>query len=70
MKNKRQVVVLIDGGIFIPIKWEHIKKGDTIRLFEPDGTPVEDEFGNTEFTATSDAYLLNGYWQVESEGRI
>lgn len=69
MIHKRYVEVLIDG-IFIPIAWEDIRKGDTIRIFEPDGTPVDDEFGNTEFTVSSDARKEKGNWTIDSEGII
>lgn len=57
MKNLRTVERLTDGE-YVKIPFQELKKGDTFRMFNPDGEPViwkED----TIFYAMGDPYL---YW--------
>lgn len=37
--GERTVERLI-GGVWAPVEFMDLKKGDTYRMFEPDGTPV------------------------------
>lgn len=39
------------------IEFSELKKGETFRMFEPDGEPVKDLNNRTEFLATSDTYM-------------
>lgn len=41
---------------WVKIEFEEIRKGDTFRLIEPDGTILVDEVGRTEFEAISETY--------------
>lgn len=42
---------------WVPTDFDKVKKGDTFKLFEPDGTLVRDQNGNAVLVAVSDPYL-------------
>jgi len=52
-------------------KWENVEmkdlhEGDLFRMFEPDGTPVPDGRGRTEYVAVSDPSLFNDKLDIYS----
>jgi hypothetical protein len=51
----REVYKCIEGK-WVSIKFEDIKKGDCVKLFEVDGSPVEKKDGSNIFVADSDAF--------------
>lgn len=55
--NKYRTAQVLINDKWIDIEFKNIKEGDKFRLFEPDGTIVKDNDGNTEFIATSNPYL-------------
>ena len=68
-KKDRKVQVL-DGDVWVDLKFEEMKKGHIFRMFEPDGTPVQGqcEFaGETEFLAAEDAHLTGDVWGLKAD---
>lgn len=64
MSDIRRTEIFVDG------KWkesdfEKIRAGDVFRLYESTGEPVEDEKGNSEFVAKTDAYIKDGTYAVD-----
>lgn len=59
------------SGTWIPKKFEELKKGDTFKVFEIDGTQVLDSKGNGIFTAVSDVYtdVYTGSLKIDSFSR-
>ncbi len=51
-EEPRKIEVL-RNNVWVTIKLTEVKKGETFRLFEPDGTPVSHK-GKTEFLAKED----------------
>lgn len=49
---------------WVTAKMADVKKGDVIRMFEPDGTSVTDSDGQTWLLATSDAWQQDDVWMV------
>ena len=45
------------NGRWFPTEFDKVKKGDTFKLFEPDGTLVRDKDGNAVLVAVSDPYM-------------
>lgn len=56
IETKRIAQILTKDG-WTAIEFMELKKGDTFRLFEYDGTQVADKYGNTAWDASSDAYI-------------
>ena len=68
MTEKRKVEIMIAGVGWVPVSFADVSEGDHFRLFEEDGTPVEDNDGNTEFFAVKDAYQVkSGAWCLETD---
>ena len=62
-----RTIMVLRGGEWIQTKLETVKKGEMFKMFESDGTPVEDRYGNVEWEASSDAYKMprSGIWGVD-----
>ena len=58
--NVRRAQIL-KGGLWQDIEFMEIKPRDTFRLFEPEGQPVKDNNGLTEFVAKA-------FPKVDSQG--
>lgn len=56
--NQRKIEVNRDG-VWFPILFKDLHKGNTFRMFESTGEPVIDDKGNTDFIAISEPYLSN-----------
>lgn len=56
MENVRRVQIKINNE-WKDIKFADLKKGDVFRLFEPDEKEVIDDYGHTEFLATSNIHI-------------
>ena len=69
MTNWRKIEKKVNER-WVLIHRENIRKGDKIRMFENDGTPVKDNDGNTEFNVKTDAKpcepIGNFYVDVET----
>ncbi len=67
MEQLRKVEVIRDGK-WVETPLREVVTGDTFRMFEPDGEPVEDQ-GQREFIASSDAFQISGadHWAVSVE---
>lgn len=55
---------IFTNGEWQTIDFSLVHTGDKFRLYEPTGEIVEDDDGNTEFTATSDSYFKEGLWTI------
>lgn len=42
---------------WLPICLCDVKKGQSFRMFEPDGTPITDEWNDTVFVAETDGWI-------------
>lgn len=61
-KNELRTVERLSGSTWKRIEWKDIKENDTIRIFEPDGTPIKD---NNVFTvALKPSLTENGIYSV------
>ena len=49
---------------WVGVLFGKLVKGDTFRLFEPDGTPVTSNRSCSTFVATSDSYLEKGIYTI------
>lgn len=56
---------IFENGTWREIAFKLLIKGDKFRLYEPTGEMVADDYENTEFVTTSDAYMRDGTWQVD-----
>ena len=56
MSKEMRKVEILERGQWKPCEFLDISKGDTFRMFEPDGKPVKDKIGKTDFLAVSDIY--------------
>ena len=68
--STRKAEILI-AGEWTDIAFEHLRPGDTYRLFEEDGAPVidkEDNRSTTVFKILGEPFQLpNGIWGVQDE---
>lgn len=65
MENLR-IVQRKNGELWENIYFQHLKKGDIFRMFEPTGDPVIGNKNDTEFVADSDVYKnTNDIWQID-----
>lgn len=63
-----RVEVNTDHG-WIERPFEQIKKGDVFRMFEPDGKPVVNACGHTEYKAETNAFNnAEGVPSIRSHG--
>lgn len=68
MADKRQVEIMVAGVGWTPCNFSDVLEGDQFRLFEEDGTPVQDLEGNTEFEASEDAHQMDsGVWVLTTK---
>jgi hypothetical protein len=65
--SKLRKVEIKNNNIWEEINFSELKKGDTFRMFEPDGEPVKDLNNKTEFLATSDTYMSEKLQQYTIE---
>jgi len=59
----RRVECLTKDG-FKPVRMKDLKVGDVFRIFEPDGTIIPDEKGNTMFKVQEPPAKIKGTWGV------
>ena len=55
--SKREVYKEVRTGAWDHIWFCHVKKGDHIKLKDPDGTFIQHEDGREDFVAKSNAYI-------------
>ena len=66
--NVRSVSVFDGGDMWFNINAIDVRQGDVIKMFEPDGTPVVSDDGETIFICQSDArYNEDGVIVIEYE---
>lgn len=59
---------IYQGGMWYETPFQEIKKGMTFRLFESDGTAIEDAGGSNHWVAATDALPdKNGIYYVSIE---
>jgi len=56
--NQRKIEVNRDG-VWFPILFKDLHKGDTFRMFESTGEPVIGDKNDTDFIATSEPYVTD-----------
>lgn len=64
---KLRKVEIKDNDEWKEISFSELKKGDTFKMFESDGTPVKDLYNRTEFLATTNAYMSDEVKQYTIE---
>lgn len=66
-ETKRKVNVFRNNE-WVECEFTDLKKDDSFRMFDDDGSIVEDDKGNTEFVALSDPYINDiGILEIEIE---
>lgn len=64
--EEERIVYVYKSGLWQITPFEELKKGDRIRIDEPDGTPVVDTRGAVQWETDSDAYLNEeNIWTVQ-----
>ena len=61
--RERSVRLVVQGGYEIPIKWEWLRPGDKIRVYESDGIPD----GHGVVLVRSHPYEINGTTGIEAQ---
>ena len=54
---------LENGEGWEDVKLKELTKGDIFRMFEPDGSPVKDELGATEFITAGEPYEVTHLYE-------
>jgi hypothetical protein len=67
---KKHINAQYPQGIFFPVEWKDIKKGDVLQFWEDAVNLVALPNGITEVTAVADAKLSEPVWGVEVEYNV
>jgi hypothetical protein len=58
LRSSERIVQVLREEEWKTIDFSCVKKGERLRLFDPDGKPVRDEFGEMEWTSASKSYFV------------